>query len=64
MGSFQPDFAVPDVGIGVFQLDLGISQALDFGSTQDDSTLEGIDDLEVVSRLAVGGYDLAPCHQM
>ena len=64
MSALQPHLTVPDIGVGVLELHLGIAQALDLGSTQDDAALKGIEDLVVVPGAAIGGNDLATRHQM
>ena len=51
----QPDLAVVDAGVALGQLHLGLAQGLDLAALQGDAGLEGVEDLVVPPRLAVGG---------
>jgi len=51
--SVQPQFVVVDPGIGVGDRDLGLAQRLDFGALEDNSTLKGFGELELVAGATV-----------
>ncbi len=59
VGVLQPQFAAPDFGVGVLEVDVPGPQALHLRPHQRDPGLERVDDLVVVAGPAVGGDDLA-----
>src|SRR4051794_29376382 len=53
----QPDLAILHAGVAFAQVDLARSYGLDLGTGQRDAGLNGVQDLVVVERLAIGGKD-------
>ena len=54
MDSIEPHFAINHSGIRVHQLHHATAQAFDFASEQHNASLDHIENLVVVPRLAIG----------
>jgi hypothetical protein len=55
VGLKEPQFPVVDTGVGVANLGLAFSEALDFASDEDNPTFECVDDLVVVAGATIRG---------